>query len=435
MSRLTAGPNRRAAAEARTVAEAYVFLELSLPEGEGWVDYLRYTALDDLDDEHWLLRFDGPYEGDWYVAEVPVSKAGTQAAEESDELYGVDRSTLVDAGQWYVIESANAGMAEAGLDRMGDEPPDEETYWSILNAWNGAAAAAREIEKFLPGGVDEVPETAFWTDLGRHVHEQRRDVFRRSRMVRDVTFYRERRDDFQRRFGSSFSTAAGEPATAPTVVPPTAVPTTAAAPLPARTYAEIHTYLDTHPCRCGSVEFSRDQMAVLTSDENGVVVGYSGPCDDCALPRDQVFRLPQRPGSLPGEPWRFSYPEDGPSELLDPGQWVAVSQAYAVLADEMLAALAMMADPEGEDNGAVGEPDPTEWEAVVTMLTMSVYALDEVVKFLPPGVEELPGSACWSANGHEVRRTSPEWFRRTYLAEQRFLRQQQLTALVERDGR
>ncbi|MGW0434448.1 hypothetical protein ACWDV4_18150 [Micromonospora sp. NPDC003197] len=431
MTEVRTAAENRTSATARTVAEAYAFLELTLPEGEGWVDYLRHTALDDLDDEHWLLRFDGPYEREWYVAEVPVSKAGMQAAEESGELYGVGRSTLVDAGQWYVIESANAGMAEVGLAQLGDEPPDEETYWAILNAWNGAAAAATEIEKFLPFDVEVVPDTAFWTDRGRRVHEQRRDVFRRSRALRDAAFYRDRRDEFQRRFESSFHTAASEPVTASTEAPTTAPPS----PLPARTYAEVHAYLDTHPCRCGSVEFPRDAMAVLGSDENGVVVNYSGPCDDCGQPRDHVFRLPPRPGSLPGDPRRFSYPEDGPSELLDPGEWVAVSQAYGVLAASVMTALAAAVDAVAETSGEVIEPDPAEREAVVTMLTMSMYALDEVEKFFPPEVEELPSSVCWTANGHEVRRTSPEWFQRTFLAEQRSILQQQRTELTERHGR
>ncbi|MFG1889042.1 hypothetical protein ACGFIR_14360 [Micromonospora sp. NPDC049051] len=440
-------------AEARTVAEAYAFLELNLPDGEGWVDYLRHTALDDLDEEHLLLRFDGPYEAEWYVAQVPVSKAGMRAAQEAGELYGVGRSTLLDAGQWYVIESANAGMAEVGLDQLGDEVPDEETYWAVLNAWDSAAAAATEIGKFLPPDVEMLPDSAFWTERGQWVHEQRRDVFRRSRVVRDAAFYLGRRDDFRRRFEAMFSAAAGEPDVVPASVPvdaPTDIsddgsvaapsgqespPAANSSPLPARTYAEIHTYLDTHPCQCGSVEFPRGQMAVLSSDESGVVVGYDGPCDDCGRSRDHVFRLPRRPGSPPGDPYRFSHPEDGPSELLDPGEWVAVSQAYGVVADTVLAAMTTAAVDEGGDSGEVVEPDPADLEAVVTMLTMSIDALDEVARFFPPGVEELPSGMLWTANGHEVRSTSPEWFRRAYLAEQRSRRHQQLTSFTERYGR
>ncbi|GAB3160520.1 hypothetical protein GCM10027290_66660 [Micromonospora sonneratiae] len=441
--------------EARTIAEAYVHLELTLPEGEDWVDYRRYTTLHDVDDEHWLLRFDGPYEGQWHVAEVVVSKTGARAAQEAGQWYGVDRSTLVDAGQWYAIEAACVGMAQTGLDQLGGEPPDEETYWAIVEAWAGAAAAAGEIEKFLPPGVEEVPATAFWTEHGRRVRGQRRDAFRRSRLTGDAAFYLRRRDDFQLSFAPLFDGPAGipevsavgpaevvdaspagsaEPSAAGSAEPspggPVDVPLrelvdASTSPLPARTYGEVHAYLDMHPCQCGAVQFPRGQMSVLASDERGVVVHYAGPCDECGQPREHTFRLPQRPGLPPGEPYRFSYVGDGPSELLDPGEWVAVSQAYGAVADAV--AEAMAAEP--------GDPDPAERTAAVEMLTMAVNALDEAAKFFPPDAETLPTSAFWTANGHDVRRSAPEWFERRHLAEQRFKRWQQLTGFTARYGR
>lgn len=166
-------------------------------------------------------------------------------------------------------------------------------------------------------------------------------------------------------------------------------------------------------------------MTVLSSDEQMVVVHYDGPCDECGRPRTHTFRLPQRPGSPPREPHRFSYPEDGPSELLDPGEWVAVGQAYGGFADDVLAVMAAEA----------GEPDPAEQAALVGMLALTVSALDEAMKFLPPDAEVLPSSALWSDNGREVRRVSPEWFERGFLAEQRLKRWEQLTELGTDQGR
>ncbi|MFD0822312.1 hypothetical protein ACFQ0D_29235, partial [Micromonospora zhanjiangensis] len=151
--------------EARTIAEAYAFLELTLPAGESWLDHDRYTTLHS-EDEHYVLRFDGPYEGRRISREVRIPHVTHRAAEEAGQRFGPGRSTLVDAGQWYALEAAYAGMAQAGLDQA-DGGIDEQTYRAVVDAWAAAAAAAGEVAKFLPAEGDEVPSGAFWTEHGR----------------------------------------------------------------------------------------------------------------------------------------------------------------------------------------------------------------------------------------------------------------------------
>jgi len=404
--------------EARTIAEAYVHLELTLPDGEDAVDYRRHTTLHDVDDDHWLLVFEGPYEGRWCAEAVPVSKRATAAARESGERYGAGSSTLVDAGQWYAVESANAGLAELG---SADAPPDEQTYWAVLTAWTDAAAAAAEIGKFLPPGADQVPATACWTGYGKRVYARRPDAFRRARLAGDRAAYLRRRDDFQRRFGALFAEPASEAGNA---APAEVAAEDAPAPLPARTYGEVHAYLDLHSCACGSVEFPR-APAVEVSGDRHVVVAFAGRCDGCGRPREHRFRLPARPGLPPGEPFRFSHPGDGPSELLDPGEWVAVAEAYATAADAVVSAMAE----------AGGAPAPADHRAAGAMLAMAASAVDEVLAFVPPDADEVPEAAHRSATGDEVRHLSPEWFRRPFLTEQRAHRRRLLADFTARYGR
>ncbi|MBO0871239.1 MAG: hypothetical protein J2P15_22020, partial [Micromonosporaceae bacterium] len=163
--------------EARTLAEAYAYLELSVPPGEAEVDYDRYSTLERRADGY-VLRFDGPYQGEWFTAEVSLPPDALAPGPDRPLSYGDGPSRLLDAGQWYALEQAYAGMAE-----VGTGSPVPEDYYAVADAWQRARAAVEEIEKLLPPEAAEVPEECFWSQQGRRVRAAAPDAFRRVRLA------------------------------------------------------------------------------------------------------------------------------------------------------------------------------------------------------------------------------------------------------------
>jgi len=396
--------------EARTIAEAYVHLELTLPPSDEWVDYDRYTTLTTGGDRY-LLRFAGPVAGRRHVAEVVIPIESDRASDGDFLSYGPGRSRLVDAGQWHLMELANVGLAQAGLQRLAGRAPDDDTYRAVYGAWDAARACVDEVAKFLPPDADEVPDEAFWTEQGRRVRAEQPAAFHRIRLTAARAAYRRQLEDFVARYDMLMQPAEPEEQ--------------ARDPLPVRTYGEAHVYMDTHPCRCGCAQFPRGLMEVLTDDEHGVVLRYAGPCDDCQRPRDFRFRMPQRRGLPPDNPYRFSYSQDGPSQVLDAGDWLGVAHAYGEVVDGLLQ----------PDQAQAGWSELMDYEDALKLLTGAAAALDEVVKFLPAGAERVPTAALWTVTGHEHHRLHPEQFERRWIEEQRAARWRQVTEFHARYGR
>jgi hypothetical protein len=150
----------------------------------------------------------------------------------------------------------------------------------------------------------------------------------------------------------------------------------------ARSRDEAHLYLDLHPCdHCGSLETTWEN-AVAVAD--GVPVNrYAGTCSGCGASRVFWFGLPEREIIPAGYP-TFGGPE--PSQLLDAGQWRWV------------------ADLTGAD---VPDDDPAEARRCLAIATAAV---EEVVKFIPPGGEEVPERAFWSEQGRQVHEAEPSRF-------------------------
>jgi hypothetical protein len=67
--------------------------------------------------------------------------------------------------------------------------------------WEFARDATREAAKFLPPGADEIPDTAFWTEMGVVAHEEQPERFTRSRLEDDIDFYQENIDHFAAMYG------------------------------------------------------------------------------------------------------------------------------------------------------------------------------------------------------------------------------------------
>jgi len=149
-----------------------------------------------------------------------------------------------------------------------------------------------------------------------------------------------------------------------------------------RTSAEAHMYMDQQPCTCGDIEFDR-QSAVMT--DGGVLCSrYFGKCRTCGTMREFVFELPPKQLPITNQ---VEFGGRDPSRLLDAGQWLAIAEYYAKL------------EP--------GTPDD---------LDIARAAIEEVIKFLPDGVESVPDSAFWTERGRAVRDREPARFRAARLA-------------------
>jgi hypothetical protein len=162
----------------------------------------------------------------------------------------------------------------------------------------------------------------------------------------------------------------------------------------ARTRDEAHLYMDLHPCdRCGAVDIIWHSAL---ADRDGVPARrYSGRCEGCGAAREFVFALPERP-ELP-DPRDVVFFGADRSQLLDAGEWLLVSDLCAQAGSA----------PAGSDR---------ERAEVRESMAVAAAAVAEVLKFVPPGADEVPDSAFWSDRGRTVREQEPGRFRRRRLS-------------------
>jgi len=150
----------------------------------------------------------------------------------------------------------------------------------------------------------------------------------------------------------------------------------------ARSRDEAHLYLDLHPCdECGSAETTWDNAVAVADGEPAS--RYTGTCEGCGKRREFWFGLPRR-GVVPEE-----YPTFGgaaPSQLLAPGQWRWVADLVA---------------------GDLPRHDPHEARR---SLAIARAAVEEVVKFVPPGADAVPADAFWSEQGRLTYEADPARF-------------------------
>jgi hypothetical protein len=151
----------------------------------------------------------------------------------------------------------------------------------------------------------------------------------------------------------------------------------------ARTRDEALLYLELNPCPdCGTVETAwEDGLAQLDGE---LVISYTGDCPGCGAEREYLFGLPERETLGP-------FPNFGgtePSELLDAGQWLQVADraASTVAADDRS-------------------------EAARAVLDVAAAAVEEVVKFIPPGEDVVPDEAFWTGEGRATLDAEPGRFR------------------------
>ncbi|HEY3502781.1 MAG TPA: hypothetical protein VGN37_08390 [Actinocatenispora sp.] len=164
----------------------------------------------------------------------------------------------------------------------------------------------------------------------------------------------------------------------------------------ARSSAEAHLYMRMQPCEvCGATEFFPDSSVVMVDGE--LASRYTGLCPQCGTTREFTFLLPDEV-IFPNEE-EPEFGDDQPSELLDPGEWLWLADASAGAAP---------ASPDGLS-------DQARRDALVDLRTAAA-AVDEVLKFIPDGAEEVPSEAFRSPRGRAVYAQEPGRFRRGRLA-------------------
>jgi hypothetical protein len=151
----------------------------------------------------------------------------------------------------------------------------------------------------------------------------------------------------------------------------------------ARTRDEALLYLELHPCdECGSVEAEWEHG--LEEFDGELAISYAGVCSSCGAERFYQFGVPERE-TITGAFPNFGGPE--PSELLDAGEWLRVADLAA-------------------SEVPVGDRD-----AAARVLSVAQAAVEEVLKFIPRGVDEVPADAFWTDDGRQVRDDEPGRFR------------------------
>jgi hypothetical protein len=185
---------------ARTLVEAHLFINLTLAGGiaseEVTRDYERWTTLTEGTDA-WTLRFDGPPQAAGEeIIEVEIPYASETEAREAGSRFGIGPSELLDPGQWQLVSAGYARRVVQEDLEFGEDPTDRDQYESVVKGWEYARDTTAEVVKFMPPGVDEVPSAAFWTEMGKAVHEREPERFTRSRLTDDMAFYQDNLDTF-----------------------------------------------------------------------------------------------------------------------------------------------------------------------------------------------------------------------------------------------
>lgn len=158
----------------------------------------------------------------------------------------------------------------------------------------------------------------------------------------------------------------------------------------ARNNAEAHLFIDLRPCSCGEHRFARHSAVAMVNGD--LASRYTGACARCGAERKFEFRLPQEIMAPPATGVQFGGAKS--SELLDPGEWLLVADRCA------------RSVPVSQ-TGLEGEARRSARHTLAT----AVAALEEVLKFIPPGAAEVPVSAFTTLLGRETRMLEPGRFR------------------------
>jgi hypothetical protein len=166
-----------------------------------------------------------------------------------------------------------------------------------------------------------------------------------------------------------------------------------------RTYNEAILFIRLRPCGCGETEAAWQAVALTLDDAPARY--FTGPCQNCGRAREFTLAMPDE--AHPRADVVFG---DGPgySQVIDPGEWVSVSDQYGERVDELL---------------SDSELDAADVEVVQYALSARVSALDEVLKFLPHNGDAVPEWLFRSVTGRAVFEAAPARFGRDALLAER----------------
>lgn len=168
-----------------------------------------------------------------------------------------------------------------------------------------------------------------------------------------------------------------------------------------RTYDEIFLYMGLRPCLCGETELD-DQVSTSLTVDGGPAERFSGRCASCGRSRHFTFAISEEPPPLSFD---VQYGGDEPSQLLDPGEWLGVAELYT-----------SSVDAGTPDDGLADDEDITR---AYYLLSSAAAALDEAVKFIPDGADQIPEGAFTSQAGRMIYEMMPERFTRAQLETER----------------
>jgi len=161
-----------------------------------------------------------------------------------------------------------------------------------------------------------------------------------------------------------------------------------------RTNAEAHLYMDLHPCPdCGTSEFDRDNALVERGGE--LVSVFDGACRGCGKQRSFEFAIADDLTPAAGDAY---WGGSRPSAIICPGQFLS-------LADDC--AHRVPAAVDGLDDATLARARRD--------LETAIVAMEEVLKFIPAGRDDVPRHAFQSAVGKALLLAEPGRFRRVRL--------------------
>ncbi|MFC4037053.1 hypothetical protein ACFO1B_01340 [Dactylosporangium siamense] len=331
----------------------------------------------------WLSRYTGRCRNCDTLREfVFVVDPPTRQGDRSAWSAGTEPSHLVDPGEWLAVAD---DLGRTVGDAVGADEVDDDRQCRRRVDLGLAADAVEEVLLAVPAGADAVPGGACRSELGRRVYAADPGRFRRHELELA-------RDRYADQSGHVHRHRPDGP------------------PMRARSLNEARLFIDLCRCDCGHSSFEhRTRWSPAAPGETRATLTVNGDCDRCGSARHFVFSVPADAGSGPApDPLGagFSHPGGGPSELVDPGQFLLVARSAARVADRILA-----------ESPTSWWTDDVSWEAVTGSLAASVAALQEVLTCIPLGADRMPATALRSATGRVVHHNDPQLFRRDRLVE------------------
>ncbi|MEV7969726.1 hypothetical protein AB0O34_27665 [Sphaerisporangium sp. NPDC088356] len=173
--------------------------------------------------------------------------------------------------------------------------------------------------------------------------------------------------------------------------------------LRARTLVEAYLYIDLTVAAGDDgdlpADFSAMRWATLSEGQEAWTLRFDGP-DTGRRHLIEILVPYQTESEARRDRLRFG---PGVSELIDAGQWLSISLAYAQRA---LNADLSYAEAPGDEES---------YTDVVLNWEFARDAAAEAAKFLPVGADEVPPEAFWTEPGAAVRAADPERFTRPRL--------------------